>query len=480
MKKTILLLIGSFLLAISMNAQILSSKITSEISPACSQDSNGSAAITAYGGFPPYTYLWEPSGQTTDTATGLFASTQYTVMVTDSGGVDTAISYLTLGTVSTLSASTSSADVSCFGLFNGRAMVNITGGVSPYQILWTPGGNTTILDTALGAGTYTSTIIDSVGCAVSAGTTIAQPAQLALTATAIDSIGVAIASGGTAPYTYSWSPGGFTSDTVRGLHRGTYTITVNDANLCSNVAIVTITNSTLGIAFPTNSGTVSCGNPSYFYFPLIIAADTAVMFNSCVVDINIGSEFAGDSATNGGIIVTRGMFFQPGTGNDYNIFNVTNLSDTVIQIQLGDVSDSSPNGTIIPDYSVWPPDTLFAIKLRVQNSCHNSFVNFTNTDTTAFISYYAGYDSVPYTKHDTAITIVCVACVTDSCDYDSTCDCYLSLCTYDSVAYRFFDTILYAHLYKNIPYTTDYAGKTRPDVECGPFIDTYTDPIMAG
>ncbi|HTA27687.1 MAG TPA: SprB repeat-containing protein, partial [Bacteroidia bacterium] len=492
MKKNILLFIASFILTISLHAQILSSKITSAISPTCSQDSNGSAAITAYGGFQPYTYLWEPSGQTTDTATGLFASTQYTVMVTDSGGVDTAISYLTLGTVSTLSVSTSSADASCFGLFNGRALVNITGGVLPYHVLWTPGRSTTILDTGLGAGTYTSTIIDSVGCAASASTTIAQPAQLALTAAAIDSIGVAIASGGTAPYTYSWSPGGFTSDTVRGLHSGTYTVTVTDGNLCSNIAVVSITGAELYFALGDTS--VSCGNPSYFSFDVLISSDSAKRLNDCEFYLNIPqSEFAGDVLFNG-IEIAAGPNFQYDSGaNDYQI--IWGQHDSVVDIALGSWGYRSPLGTIVDTTQ----QVLFHISLKITNSCATGAIAFDPSIT--YISYYVYEDSVyshmdstrisytlsPYECGDSLVppylcNEYCCAldmyghCI-DSC-YD-TCNTVPIWC-YDTIGVYSYDSSFSYYNYRNIPYLNTSYSAPIPTSVCPMSISSYTNPINAG
>lgn len=58
---------------------------------------NGSATVTPIGGIPPYTYLWQPGGQTTQTATGLGAGT-YTVTVTDALGC-TSTATVTIGTV---------------------------------------------------------------------------------------------------------------------------------------------------------------------------------------------------------------------------------------------------------------------------------------------------------------------------------------------------------------------------------------------
>ena len=57
---------------------------------------NGTATVTASGGTAPYTYLWSPGSQTSQTATGLSAGT-YTVTVTDSKGC-TGTSSATVGT----------------------------------------------------------------------------------------------------------------------------------------------------------------------------------------------------------------------------------------------------------------------------------------------------------------------------------------------------------------------------------------------
>src|ERR1700722_14773402 len=98
MKKIIPLLIASFLLAVlsigKIQAQALTIKITSSTNPTCPYDSNGSAFVLATGGYAPYTYLWEPGGQTTDSATNLGIGT-YTVLVTDSA-FDSATSQVTL------------------------------------------------------------------------------------------------------------------------------------------------------------------------------------------------------------------------------------------------------------------------------------------------------------------------------------------------------------------------------------------------
>jgi hypothetical protein len=54
-------------------------------------------------------------------------------------------------------------------------------------------------------------------------------------------IAMATATGGTAPYTYSWNPGGATNNVVSGLSAGVYTVNVLDSNGCTGSALATIT-----------------------------------------------------------------------------------------------------------------------------------------------------------------------------------------------------------------------------------------------
>ncbi|MEM7040995.1 MAG: malectin domain-containing carbohydrate-binding protein, partial [Bacteroidota bacterium] len=62
--------------------------------PTCPGDADGSAAAVTTNGMMPFAYLWTPSGQTTDTATGLAEGT-YTVRVIDANQ-DTVYAQVTL------------------------------------------------------------------------------------------------------------------------------------------------------------------------------------------------------------------------------------------------------------------------------------------------------------------------------------------------------------------------------------------------
>ena len=207
----------------------------------CWGDCNGRATVSASGGTPPYKYLWVSDGDTLATDSNLCRG-YYQVIITDSNGCE-AGRIVHIGVRSRPVSATGVTNASCFGDFNGMSFVVPSGGVAPYQFLWMPGGDTSATAAGLGAGTYTVTVTDALGCTSTNSTAVGQPAPLTLSVTSILSYAAAFAAGGTSPYTYHWYPVGSTSSFVTGLTPGTYTVTVNDSNFCSDSAIINITSS---------------------------------------------------------------------------------------------------------------------------------------------------------------------------------------------------------------------------------------------
>ncbi len=226
------------------------SSVTTTVSSAnvlCNGGNTGTATVTPSGGTTPYTYLWNPSGKTTQTATGLSAG-NYTITVIDNSGC-TATNTVTISQPLLLNATTSSITATC-GQNNGSVTVSVTGGTSPYTYLWNPGGGTTATVSNLSAGTYTVTVFDVNGCNVNAAVTVANSSGINTSISASTNVlcngfstgsATVTATGGTTPYTYSWAPSGGTNATATGLSAGTYTVTVTDNNGCSTPAIAIIT-----------------------------------------------------------------------------------------------------------------------------------------------------------------------------------------------------------------------------------------------
>ena len=102
-------------------------------------------------------------------------------------------------------------------------------------------GSTTEDVNGLEAGTYAVSVTDPANnCVATEVVVITEPDALVVTIIE-DGSGSATAnvSGGTPPYSYSWD-NGQTSSTATGLSAGTATVTVEDANACTQSSDITI------------------------------------------------------------------------------------------------------------------------------------------------------------------------------------------------------------------------------------------------
>ncbi|MCI5055324.1 MAG: choice-of-anchor L domain-containing protein [Flavobacteriales bacterium] len=208
---------------------------------------DGSACVTVSGGTAPYAVLWS-NGDSSLCINGVAAGV-YAVTVTDANGcsvVETAVVGSNGATFTGISTNLDSA-VTCAGQCDAVATVTVTGGVLPYFYQWNdPNGQTTPTAVGLCAGNYLVVVTDSFGCTITDSITIADPAALVLsTSTTDENCGAAdgtacvTPAGGTAPYTVSWGTGD-TSLCITNLVAGTYSVTVTDANGCSNVATAVV------------------------------------------------------------------------------------------------------------------------------------------------------------------------------------------------------------------------------------------------
>ena len=157
----------------------------------------------------------------------------------------------------TLNSSVSSTEISCFGGANGTATATTSGGNGSFTYLWSNGGNTAAISN-LSVGVYNYTVTDGEGCTASGSATISQPADLLANASATaqtsngtnDGTATAAASGGVAPYT--------TTAAITGLAPGSYTVSVSDANNCTDIQTVTVNSFNCALSANISSGNISC------------------------------------------------------------------------------------------------------------------------------------------------------------------------------------------------------------------------------
>lgn len=205
------------------------------------------------GGFLPSGWIWNFGDGTTDTVQnpihvyntpGTYTITM--IAIGPGGCNDTTSQTINIPAGISPSAQITSnfngAAISCFGMSDGAAVCNVSGGTQPYSYSWnTSPIQSTANASGLAAGTYTCTVTDAAGCITFATVTLVQPNQLNgnITSTPITCIGTdgsltANVNGGTNPYSYSWNCIPVqTTATASNLSNGTYTCTVTDANNCS-------------------------------------------------------------------------------------------------------------------------------------------------------------------------------------------------------------------------------------------------------
>ncbi|MFH1320705.1 MAG: T9SS type A sorting domain-containing protein [Bacteroidota bacterium] len=212
----------------------------------CNGDCDGNATITVNGGRTPYIYSWS-NGDTTTTIDNLCADT-FIVTVIDADSctiIDTVI--ITEPDV-LIAQIIDSTDALCNSVCDGRAIVSVTGGTTPYYYLWS-NGETDSTDTVLCDGTHSVTVTDTNGCIASDSVIINEPVLLisemtdstdALCAGACNGTATVFGSGGTQPYTYLWTNGD-TTFLADSLCAGQlYIVTLTDTNGCTTVSSVTI------------------------------------------------------------------------------------------------------------------------------------------------------------------------------------------------------------------------------------------------
>ena len=140
------------------------------------------------------------------------------------------------------------ADATCANSSDGSATVTISGGVTPYDILW-ENGETTETATMLPVGNTFVVVTDAAGFSAEVEIVINSILELEIDIVDLNnascfgtpdgSISVS-APNGTEPINYEWS-NGETGNTITNIFSGTYTIIATDANGCDATLDIFIT-----------------------------------------------------------------------------------------------------------------------------------------------------------------------------------------------------------------------------------------------
>ncbi len=206
----------------------------------------------ANGGTPGYTWSW--SGPASFSATdpnpslnnvSIANSGTYGVTVTDANGCEDRANLNVVINPAPLFSLTG-VDPDCNGASTGSITLT-TAATPPLSFAWSNGATTQNISN-LPAGNYAVTLTDGNNCQATDNLDIGEPAVLELTVDSNDGAcglpngsASASATGGTPGYTYAWSNGG-AGPVISDLLPGSYTVTVADANNCTETENISVGN----------------------------------------------------------------------------------------------------------------------------------------------------------------------------------------------------------------------------------------------
>ncbi|MGI6291254.1 MAG: gliding motility-associated C-terminal domain-containing protein [Bacteroidales bacterium] len=244
----------------NFNVTYLTKRVT------CYGDCDGSIALFATDGYPPYIYQWK-NGYDKDTATGLCAGI-YDIYVKDTAYCTKRIFPIVHSPMPLTFKEIEMIQPSCYSYYNGKIIAHISGGTAPYRYYWDDVlGKDTLAN--IGEGTYSLRVVDTNGCEIDTILTLLQFDSLDVDCEIIKTpcvevcLGEAIVSvkGGKPPYTFDWSNGEKTNHAKK-LCYGDNTVTIVDSNGCKKILTIFVEDS------------------SYFPQKIKITTDTTVLYRS--------------------------------------------------------------------------------------------------------------------------------------------------------------------------------------------------------
>ncbi|MCB2197685.1 MAG: T9SS type B sorting domain-containing protein, partial [Bacteroidetes bacterium] len=220
----------------------------------CFGDNNGEIDLQVTGGNTedPYTFVWTtPNGsglnESSEDQSGLTQGNYY-VTIYDAKDCELQNSAI-INEPPLLEATLSENDLKCFGINNGTAVVDITGGTGAYSIEWSTGSTEDSIYN-LTAGNYSVTVIDANGCDTINNFQLSEPDEIesSIESENITCFGysngkiIITPTGGTIPYNYVWSDASIANDSIaENLGPGEYTISVIDNNNCEHTRDIELT-----------------------------------------------------------------------------------------------------------------------------------------------------------------------------------------------------------------------------------------------
>ena len=221
----------------------------------CGGLNGGAIALQAAQGQPPFTYQWLDNPNITDSVRTNLPSGTYTAVISSPNGCSTRVNGM-VAPKGNLTLLLDAQEIYCYGDSTGSVSATPLSGLMPFHWVW-QSGDTTMEVNNLPQGFYEVTVSDLLNCTATFVFHLNQNDSISLLSditkasgptNADGRIGVNFVSGGTPAYHFAWSNGD-TTNNLANILPGLYTLTITDANGCSNAFNfeVDFTSSTLEI-----------------------------------------------------------------------------------------------------------------------------------------------------------------------------------------------------------------------------------------
>ncbi|WP_339919629.1 PKD domain-containing protein [uncultured Flavobacterium sp.] len=262
---------------------ILDVTLTSKTDLLCSGHPTGAIAINVVGGTAPYNYAWTgPNGFTSSNKDlDAIAAGTYNLVVTDNSGCSKTLS-VTLSQPSEIIITATTTPIICYGDNDASIRIAVSGGLAPYQILWSNLGSSTFQDN-LSAGDYLITVTDSNNCVKTLNVNIPEAPIFTINPVVKNiscfgnnngSINLNLV-GGIAPVKLVWDDNATAGNVRNNLGPGSYTVTIVDSKPCTIKRTFIILEPQLLVLSANVTNAFDCDNANSGAINLLVAGGTA-------------------------------------------------------------------------------------------------------------------------------------------------------------------------------------------------------------
>ncbi len=209
----------------------------------CSGDADASISLDAQGAFPPFSYAWNNGNE--DAVRTELAPNFYTVTVTDNMGCSAVMDFNILDPDLLVVEYEQSEPLNCGASNVVSASFDISGGVSPYTIIWNGSEESESLDN-LAPGIIRYNIEDENGCQVAGEQEVLQVESLTVEFLEVKNLScydaadgsvIVNVDNGNGPFDFLWD-NGETTDNPQNLESGQNFVTITDQDGCEKKEIV--------------------------------------------------------------------------------------------------------------------------------------------------------------------------------------------------------------------------------------------------